>query len=125
MISVPAFQDRFGPMDTHAGHFRRYSPEQLTERLAEAGLTDVEMTVYGWPLGYALEAIRNRIDAKKLARVGDASMDELTHASGRTFQPSGRASGTAIAAATAPFRLLQRTRRTAGTGLVAVARRPD
>ena len=51
-------------------------------------------------------------------------LDELTQASGRTFQPSRRASGTAIAVATAPFRLLQRSRPEAGTGLVAVARKP-
>ncbi|HEY0889858.1 MAG TPA: class I SAM-dependent methyltransferase [Nocardioides sp.] len=124
LLSVPAFQERFGPMDTHAGHFRRYSPTELRDRLTEAGLTDVEITVYGWPLGYALEAVRNRIDAKKLARVGDASMADLTHASGRTFQPQTRRTGTLIAAATTPWRLLQRTTTTRGTGLVAVARRP-
>ena len=125
MLSVPAFQERFGAMDIHAGHFRRYSPAELEARLVEAGLTDVEITVYGWPLGYALEAVRNRIDAKKLAKVGDASIQELTAASGRTFQPSGRAMGATVNAATLPFRYLQRTRPNAGTGLVAVARRPD
>ncbi|MDH2416943.1 class I SAM-dependent methyltransferase [Nocardioides sp. CER19] len=125
VLSVPAFQDRFGPMDVHAGHFRRYSPDELRSRLTDAGLTDVDVTVYGWPLGYALEAVRNRIDAKKLQRVGDASMAELTQASGRTFQPTTSRQGTFVAASTAPFRLLQRLRPTAGTGLVAVARRPD
>jgi SAM-dependent methyltransferase len=125
MLSVPAFQERFGPMDTHAGHFRRYSPTELRERLAEAGLTEVDITVYGWPLGYALEAVRNRIDARKLKKVDGASMEELTQASGRTFQPTTRRTGVFIAGATAPFSLLQRARTTAGTGLVAVARRPD
>lgn len=124
LMSVPAFQDRFGPMDTHAGHYRRYSPEELRSRLSEAGLTDIEITVYAWPLGYALEAVRNRIDSKKLENVGDASMEELTHASGRTFQPNTRLRGAAIATAVMPFRLLQRARKGSGTGLVAVARRP-
>lgn len=124
VLSVPAFQERFGAMDMHAGHFRRYSPTELTDLLTSAGLTDVEITVYGWPLGYALEAVRNRIDTKKLADTGDASIEELTAASGRTFQPSGRAMGAFVNAATVPFRYLQRARPSAGTGLVAVARRP-
>lgn len=124
VLSVPAFQARFGPMDVHAGHFRRYSPAELQSRLTDAGLVDVDITVYGWPLGYALELVRNRIDAKKLERVGDASMEELTQASGRTFQPQNSWQGVAVAAATTPFRWLQRLRRDSGTGLVAVARRP-
>ena len=125
VLSVPAFQRRFGPMDTHAGHFRRYDPDLLSSRLTRAGLSDIQITVYGWPLGYGLEAVRNRIDARKLQRVGDASMADLTGASGRTFQPSKRAMGTAVAASVAPFSLLQRLRTRAGIGLVAVARRPD
>jgi len=84
MLSVPAFQERFGAMDCHVGHFRRYSPAELEERLLEAGLTDVEITVYGWPLGYALEAVRNRIDEKKHADDGDASIEELTAANPRS-----------------------------------------
>jgi SAM-dependent methyltransferase len=125
MLSVPAFQERFGAMDRHAGHFRRYSPSELEALMVEAGLTNVKITVYAWPLGYALEAVRNRIDAKKIAKAGGASIEELTAASGRTFQPTGRAMGAFVNAATVPFRYLQRTRPNAGTGLVAVARRPD
>jgi SAM-dependent methyltransferase len=126
IMSVPAFQGRFGPMDTHAGHFRRYSPEQLGDRLTEAGLVVDEIVVYGWPLGYALEVVRNRIDAKKLAtaRADGTSVEDLTAASGRTFQPSKRTTGIAVQAATLPFRYLQRTRPDRGTGLVAVATRP-
>ena len=124
VVSVPAFQERFGPMDAYVGHFRRYSPAELETRLVAAGLTDVEITVYGWPLGYALEVVRNRIDAKKLAAAGDTSIESLTAASGRTFQPRGRTMGAFVNAATVPFRYLQRARPGAGTGLVAVARRP-
>jgi len=125
VLSVPAFQERFGAMDAYVGHFRRYSPAEFESRLVEAGLTGVEITVYGWPLGYALEAVRNRIDARKLAEAGDASTEELTAASGRTFQPTGRMMGAFVNAATIPFRYIQRTRPNTGTGLVAVARRPD
>ena len=125
VLSVPAFQERFGPMDRHAGHFRRYSPEELTHRLEEAGLGEVDITVYGWPLGYALEAVRNRIDARKLEKVGDLTPEELTRATGRTFQPSGQLKGAAIALATSPFMALQRLRPDTGTGLVAVATKRD
>jgi len=126
IMSVPAFQDRFGPMDIHAGHFRRYSPDALRDRLTEAGLVVDEITVYAWPLGYALEAVRNRIDANKLAtaRSKGTSIEELTAASGRTFQPSKRPAGIAVQAATLPFRYLQRAQAHRGTGLVAVAARP-
>jgi SAM-dependent methyltransferase len=127
ILSVPAFQDRFGPMDIHVGHFRRYSPDELRDRLTEAGLVVEEITVYGWPLGYALEAVRNRIDARKLAvaQANGTSIEELTAASGRTFQPSKRSAGLAVQAATLPFRYLQRTRANRGIGLVAVARRAN
>ncbi|MEP6598567.1 MAG: class I SAM-dependent methyltransferase [Actinomycetota bacterium] len=126
IMSVPAFQGRFGPMDTHAGHFRRYSPDELHSRLTEAGLLVDEITVYGWPLGYALEAVRNRIDAKRLAaaKANGISIEALTAASGRTFQPSKRSAGIAVQAATLPFRYLQRTQAQRGTGLVAVAALP-
>jgi SAM-dependent methyltransferase len=125
LLSVPAYQERFGPMDIYAGHFRRYAPDQLRQRLVDAGLTDVEITLYGWPVSYPLEFVRNRIDARKLARTGSTSPDELTAASGRTFQPTHRAAGQLIAAATSPFRLLQRARPRTGTGIVAVARKPS
>lgn len=126
VMSVPAFQERFGPMDTHAGHFRRYSPDLLRARLTEAGLVLEDIIVYGWPLGYALEAVRNRIDAKKLAtaRAANVPIEELTAASGRTFQPSKPFTGAVVKAATVPFRYLQRAQPKRGTGLVAVARRP-
>ncbi len=125
MLSVPAWPDRFGPMDTHAGHYRRYTPDQLRSLITDAGLEPVQVAVYGWPLGYALEAVRNPIDARKLDReAADLSMDERTASTGRTFQPPNRVIGTAVALATTPFRYLQRLAPTRGTGLVALARRP-
>lgn len=126
VMSVPAFHRRFGPMDTFVGHFRRYEPDELERLLVTLGLTNVSITVYGWPLGYALEAVRNRIDKGKLAAAKERgiSVADLTAASGRTFQPRRHISGLAIQAATKPFRYLQRARADSGTGLVAVARRP-
>jgi SAM-dependent methyltransferase len=125
LLSVPAFADRFGPMDAHAGHYRRYDPADLRAVLLAAGLEEPRLVVYGWPLGYALEVVRNRVAARTLAHMGRTpTPEEMTAASGRFLQPSRPAAAAAIAAATLPFRYLQRVSTTRGTGLVAVARRP-
>jgi SAM-dependent methyltransferase len=127
MLSVPAFARRFGPMDTRVGHYRRYDPDQLAARLVGAGLVEPRVQVYGWPLGYALEAVRNRMDARHLATDAAAAgttPEERTAASGRHQQPGGGPVGRAIELATLPFRLLQRLAPDRGTGLVAVATRP-
>lgn len=126
LLSVPAWQDRFGPMDENVGHFRRYSPDDLSTKLTAAGLADARVRLYGWPLGFALEAVRNRIDARRLGRAKSqgASVQELTAASGRTFQPPNQRVGRMVELGTAPFRALQRRQPNRGIGLVAVARRP-
>lgn len=124
MVSVPAFRSRFGPMDSRVGHHRRYEPAELAERLVGAGLVGPRLQVYGWPLGYALEAVRNRLDRRHLAAGGDLSAADRTAASGRHHQPARPGTGRAIEVATLPFRYLQRLAPTRGTGLVAVATRP-
>jgi len=124
VISVPADPSRFGPMDERVGHFRRYSVERLESLVRECGLVEVSTTVYGWPLGYALEAVHNWRESRRPSAPAEASMAERTASSGRLIQPTKRATGLAIAAATVPFRGLQRLRPTAGIGLVLQARRP-
>jgi hypothetical protein len=122
MLSVPPFQSRFGPSDRAVGHFRRYEPEQMRELLLACGLRNPQVLLYGFPIGYALDAAKNA-----LARVAGAngSREDLTAASGRWFQPKERL-GSLITVLAAPFCLLQRpfheTR--LGSGLVAVAGRP-
>ena len=123
MLSVPAWQARFGPMDKMVGHFRRYDPDQMFSVLTTAGFTAPRVELYGFPLGYALETARNKVAARK-ADKAPTSIAERTSGSGRLFQPKGGASGAATKLATAPFRLLQRPFSSRGTGLVAVARRP-
>lgn len=124
LLSVPAFARRFGPTDVHSGHYRRYDPQTLQEALLAAGLEEPRLIVYGWPLGYALEAVRNRVEGRRLEQMdATPTPEQLTAASGRTGQPSRPAVAAAIAAATLPFRYLQRLAPTRGTGLVAVARR--
>jgi SAM-dependent methyltransferase len=125
LLSVPAFADRFGPSDVHSGHYRRYDPDELRDALVAAGLVEPRVVVYGWPLGYVLEAVRNRVEGKQLEAMGGRpAPEELTAASGRTFQPARPAVAAATAAGTLPFRYLQRLAPRRGTGLVALARRP-
>jgi SAM-dependent methyltransferase len=126
LLSVPADQHRFGPMDEYVGHFRRYSPQQMTALLAGAGLTGVAVRRYNFPLGQVLEAGRNALGKRKLARepaAGDAStVAERTAASGRLYQPGGSLAGTVNRVGTAPFRGLQRMFPDRGVGLVALGR---
>jgi SAM-dependent methyltransferase len=124
MLSVPAHQRRFGPWDTLVGHFRRYDPASLSSLLAEAGFTDVRTRLYGFPLGYALEPVRNAVGKRRLAAATGQSFEERTAGSGRQLQPSAGAIGTVSRWATVPFRLLQRAFPQVGTGLVVVARLP-
>jgi len=124
LLSVPAFRSRYGPTDEQIGHYRRYDPDELGARLGEAGLVDARVTIYGWPLGEVMEAVRNRVDRRRLATAERVSLEERTAASGRTFQPPNAAVGTAVRLATTPFRYLQRLRPSAGTGLVALATTP-
>jgi SAM-dependent methyltransferase len=139
LISTPAFQERFGRWDVHAGHYRRYSPEQISDVLTRSGLTEVEVVVFGFPLGYALEGARNtylRVREPESTGSGPvaghfsdtvtaapAEMDKRTAGSGRLLQPKDwMAAGTELASA--PFRWVQRRYPTRGTGLVARARVP-
>jgi SAM-dependent methyltransferase len=123
MLSVPAYPDRFGPSDVLAGHYRRYSAEELRQRLVEAGAADVKIIHYGWPLGYVLDSVRDRLAARRIAQAADTP-EERTHTSGRLYQPRGALMGRAIGVAVSPFALAQRLRPGTGPGLVAVATRP-
>ncbi|WP_370132712.1 class I SAM-dependent methyltransferase [Streptacidiphilus sp. EB103A] len=126
LLSVPAYQSRFGPWDELVGHFRRYDPQGLTELLHDAGFEDVEVLHCGAGLGFVLEGVRNAIGRRRLARsAADTSIEERTAGSGRLFQPSGRLRGAAIRLGTDPFRLLQRAFPDKGTGLVVRARLGD
>jgi SAM-dependent methyltransferase len=122
MLSVPAHQRRFGPADQMAGHFRRYDPEVMTALLSRCGFADIDVRQYGAPLGYLLEAARNAVGRRRVARLATLSVAERTAGSGRLLQPSGGAYGTAARWGTAPFRLTQRAFPNAGTGLVVCAR---
>jgi SAM-dependent methyltransferase len=126
VLSVPAHQHRFGPTDTHAGHIRRYAAGELEELVTSAGMLGVRTWFYAAPLGYALEAVRNVIDGRKLASASASGVpiETLTAASGRTRQFERHSWKSAVATAgTFPFKYLQRVWPD-GTGLVLLARKP-
>lgn len=129
LLSTPAYQHRFGPADDMVGHFRRYDPWVLRERLVRAGLVDVELHHFGAPLGYVLEAGRNIVGKRRRSRLGSAEtssadMTTRSHESGRLLQPSKPAAVAAARLGTWPFRRLQRAFPGHGPGLVALARKP-
>ncbi len=123
MLSVPAGPQRLGAWDRAVGHFRRYSAAQISARLVEAGCVDPVVRHYGWPVGYVLENLRNRVAARTGA-ADEGSVEDRTASSGRQLQPSKRLTGAAIGVATAPFELVQRLVPGRGVALVAWARRP-
>jgi SAM-dependent methyltransferase len=126
LLSTPAGPRRMGPHDVIAGHFRRYSADGLGELARGVGLVDVRVVHVGFPVGYALEAVRNAAASRRLAGQGGPGLptDDVagrTEASSSIMQPPAW-SGPLMRAASAPFRGGQRTAPTRGTGLVLIAR---
>lgn len=125
-LSVPAGQARFAAADRIAGHFRRYEPREMREKLERAGFTEIHVELYGFPAGHLLEAARNFVAARMLRRgAGDLDIAERTAGSGRLLQPGHGWSGVATAIAARPLVWLQRLFPNRGVGLIARARRPD
>jgi SAM-dependent methyltransferase/glycosyltransferase involved in cell wall biosynthesis len=122
LLSVPAYQRRYGPADELVGHFRRYDPPGLVTLLEGSGFGDIEVRHYGFPLGYLLEAARNAIGRRRLASGAPQSVAERTAGSGRLLQPAGGTRAAAARVGTAPFRVAQRAFPNTGTGLVVLAR---
>jgi SAM-dependent methyltransferase len=122
VVSVPAWPDRFTVMDEMVGHFRRYTPDQIEAVLEKAGCTQVRHSLYGWPLGYVLEAARVRV-AQRRGVTSEDPMESRSATSGRLFQPK-RLAGAAVRVGAAPFAAAQKLRPGVGTGLVAVGTRP-
>jgi SAM-dependent methyltransferase len=118
MVSVPAWPARFGAADRAVGHYRRYTPDDLGAVFRGAGLSEIERFLYGWPVGFPMEAVRNTIAARTAAP--GRSMEERTAGSGRWLQPGERV-GRLIKLAAAPLARLQAIRPDRGVGLVGLA----
>lgn len=124
LLSTPAWARRMGPWDEIVGHYRRYDPPVLRDKLARAGLTDVELVHFGAPLGYALETARNVMGRRRAAALAGVPMQDRTESSSRQLQPTRPWLGLAMRAASLPFRKVQHALPNTGLGLVAKARRP-
>lgn len=123
VVSVPAWPERFGPWDRAAGHVRRYDVPDLVETLEGAGLVDVVVEAYGFPLASVVDRLRDVLITRR-PPPGETN-EERTAASGRLFQP-GPWLGSVLPVLVFPFRLLQRPfrNRRLGTGLIGVGRLP-
>ena len=124
VLSVPAGPERFGEWDVKVGHFRRYSAEDMRKLLVNVGFEQPHITLYGWPLGYALEFARDKIAGRQAKRTSQQTVAERTASSGRQLQPTTRLTAWTIRAGTMPFRYVQRIQPQRGIALVAVATRP-
>ncbi|WP_083853438.1 class I SAM-dependent methyltransferase [Sphingobium sp. SYK-6] len=83
VLSVPAHMKLWGNSDIFAGHFRRYSRPQFEALLQAAGLTDVRVEAYGFPVSNFIEPLRNAYHGRKLkAGASSRSMKAATENSG-------------------------------------------
>jgi SAM-dependent methyltransferase len=124
MLTAPAGEQRFGASDEMVGHFRRYDVATMSALLRAAGLESLEVTCYGAPFAYVLEAVRDAIALARRRRTRAMSPEERTAASGRLLQPGDGAAAAAIWAAMLPLRKVQALAPDRGPSLLAVARRP-
>lgn len=126
VLSVPAWQARFGASDTLVGHYRRYSPQSVAELLRRTGWEPVLVQLYAPFIGRLMERIRNVIAARRLESLSEEdTMARRSGTSGRFLQPGVllyRLASTALV----PFDLWRRLDRGRhGNGIVVVARRVD
>lgn len=126
LLSVPAWPDRFSAADIEVGHFRRYEPAGLAALAREAGLVEIEVRLYGYPLGDLLDRVRGSIairTQKSRRTAPNPTLEERSKGSGTWLQPPSSANSV-IRLATYPFRQIQRHFPERGAGLILVATAP-
>ena len=72
LVSVPAHQRKFGRSDEIVGHVRRYEEVALRALLADAGIEDIRIVNYGFPITELTRRLSNYLIR------GDHSYEELT-----------------------------------------------
>lgn len=108
LISVPAHQRKFGRSDELVGHVRRYEKNALRTLLAEAGVEDIRIVNYGFPITELTRRLSNRLVRD------DLSYEGLTpeQRSIRSAQVKPRAINRALSLVSghvfSPFRIVQR-----------------
>lgn len=61
LISVPAHQRKFGKSDEIVGHVRRYERSGLRVLLSNAGIDDIRIVNYGFPITELTRRLSNRL----------------------------------------------------------------
>lgn len=84
MVSVPAHPERWNPADVWAGHYRRYTRDDLQTLVRRAGFEVEQVQCYGFPIANIMERLSARIYARQTAERGgeDMDQDDRTSASG-------------------------------------------
>lgn len=75
LVTVPANPWRYDWVDLWAGHHRRYTPASLAERLTGAGLVDVDVLPWGFPVtGLYHRLVYKPMLRRRLSRGGDDAL---------------------------------------------------
>ena len=61
LLSVPAHARKFGRSDELVGHVRRYEKDQLHQLMHDAGIDDIRIINYGYPITELTRRLSNRI----------------------------------------------------------------
>jgi SAM-dependent methyltransferase len=61
LLSVPAHSRKYGRSDELVGHVRRYEKDQLRTLMHEAGIEDIRIINYGYPITELTRRLSNRI----------------------------------------------------------------
>ncbi|KIN62176.1 putative methyltransferase [Sulfitobacter noctilucicola] len=77
VFSVPAHPSRWNAADEWAGHFRRYTRDDLHALAKGAGYEVTEIQSYGFPIANAMEKLGARLYARQSAGADRADMDKL------------------------------------------------
>lgn len=81
VMSVPAHKRLFSAEDEMAGHFRRYSKQELKQKISDAGFVTPKVLAYGFPIGLLLKKLRTFVAQKRLEN-DNRSKQQRTEASG-------------------------------------------
>ncbi|MEZ5280441.1 MAG: class I SAM-dependent methyltransferase [Acidimicrobiales bacterium] len=76
LVSVPAHQAKFGDADRAVGHVRRYEHGELEALFASAGLEQVAISNYGFPLGNVLRHTQTLMNRVTGSRPDDATDEQ-------------------------------------------------
>jgi SAM-dependent methyltransferase len=82
MLSTPAFQDRYGPFDRIVGHYRRYEKQELRDKLAEAGLSQIHIVSYGFPFENLVRPARIALARMQYKEKGGWDQEKQSQESG-------------------------------------------